>query len=252
MRTIAIASAKGGVGKTCSTINLGFALNSFNKDTTIIDTNISTPNIAIHLGAYNVPITLNHVLQGKHHITAATYVHNNGTKIIPSSLSMKNSNVDLKYLSNHLKDVKSDIVLLDTSAGINYESSSAISSANEVLIITTPDIPSITDALKTVQLCKKLNKPILGIVVTRYDSKSKLSINNIEMILENKVISVIPEDVNVKESIHLKQPLIHSHPDSQASIEYKKLAAYLINHPYTIETKEDSTFVKVARYLFGK
>jgi septum site-determining protein MinD len=252
MRTIAIASAKGGVGKTCSAINLGFALNSFNKDTTIVDTNISTPNVAVHLGAYNVPITLNHVLQGKHHITAATYIHKYGPKIIPSSLSLKNININLSGLSKHLKDVKSDIVLLDTSAGINYESSSAISSANEVLIVTTPDIPSITDALKTIQLCKKLNKPILGVVVTRYDNKSKLSINNIEMILENKVISVIPEDVNVKESIHLKQPLIHSHPDSNAAIEYKKLAAYLINHHYTIEEKKESTFVQVARYLFGK
>jgi len=252
MRTIAIASAKGGVGKTISAINLGFALNSFDKNTTIVDTNISTPNVAVHLGAYNVPITLNHVLQGKHHISAATYIHQNGTKIIPSSLSLKNINIDLSGLSKHLKDVKSDIVLLDTSAGINYESSSAISSANEVLIVTTPDIPSVTDALKTVQLCKKLNKPILGVVVTRYDNKSKLSINNIEMILENKVISVIPEDVNVKESIHLKQPLIHSHPDSQASIEYKKLAAYLINHPYVIEEKKESTFVQLARYLFGK
>jgi septum site-determining protein MinD len=251
MRTIAIASAKGGVGKTVSAINLGFALNSFNKDTTIVDTNISTPNVAVHLGAYNLPITLNHVLQGKHHITAATYVHKNGTKIIPSSLSMKNSNVDLRYLSHFLKDVKSDIILLDTSAGIN-ESSSAIQAASEVLIVTTPDIPSITDALKTIQLCKKLNKPILGVVVTRYDKNSKLSINNIEMILENKVISVIPEDDLVKESIHLKQPLIHSHPDSQASIEYKKLAAYLINHPYKFEEKKESTLTQVARYLFGK
>jgi septum site-determining protein MinD len=252
MRTIAIASAKGGSGKTTSTINLGFALNSFDKDTTIIDTNISTPNVAVHLGAYNVPIALNHVLQGKHHITAATYIHKLGTKIIPSSLSMKHINIDLKNLNKHLKDVKSDIILLDTSAGINYESSSGIALANEVLITTTPDILAITDALKTIQLAKKLNKPILGVIVTRYDKNAKLSINNIETILGSKVISIIPEDNSVKESLHLKQPLIHSHPESESAIAYKKLAAYLINHPFKVEEKKESTLTQVARYLFGK
>ena len=61
-KVYAIISGKGGVGKTTSTINLGTSLNKLGEDVIIIDGNLTTPNIGIHLGAPIVPITLNHIL----------------------------------------------------------------------------------------------------------------------------------------------------------------------------------------------
>ena len=85
----AIVSGKGGTGKTTSAINLGTSLNHLGEDVLIIDGNLATPNIGIHLGAPIVPITLNHVLNGKAKIEEAIYEHESGTKIIPASLSLK-------------------------------------------------------------------------------------------------------------------------------------------------------------------
>ena len=101
-KLITITSGKGGVGKTTTSINLAAALNSFGKETIIVDANLTTPNVGLHLGAPIVPISLNHVLQGKAKIQDAIYEHESGTKIIPSSLSIN----ELKRINHsRLKEV---------------------------------------------------------------------------------------------------------------------------------------------------
>src|SRR3989344_74108 len=84
-----IISAKGGVGKTTSAINLAAALNKLGEDVMIVDANFSTPNVGLHLGAPVVPVTLNHVLDGKANARNAVYEHN-GLKVLLSSLAMQN------------------------------------------------------------------------------------------------------------------------------------------------------------------
>ncbi|RMG76099.1 MAG: septum site-determining protein MinD, partial [Bacteroidetes bacterium] len=87
-RLITITSGKGGVGKTTTAINLATAINSFGKEVVVVDANLTTPNVGLHLGAPIVPISLNHVLLGKAKVQDAIYEHESGTKIIPSSLSV--------------------------------------------------------------------------------------------------------------------------------------------------------------------
>ena len=84
----AIISGKGGVGKTTSAINIGTSLNELGEDVIILDGNLTTPNIGIHLGAPIVPISLNHVLNNQAKLEDAIYEHESGTKIIPASLSL--------------------------------------------------------------------------------------------------------------------------------------------------------------------
>ena len=95
-RYITCISGKGGVGKTSSSINLGAAFTYFGKDTTIVDANLTTPNVGVHLGVPIVPINLNHVLQGKNHISEAVYLHPAGIKIVPAGISVD----ELKKLIN--------------------------------------------------------------------------------------------------------------------------------------------------------
>ena len=78
---IAIMAGKGGTGKTTTSVNLGAALSYFGKDVVIVDANLTTPNVGIHLGVPVVPIHLHHVLQGKNKINEAIYIHPAGPKI---------------------------------------------------------------------------------------------------------------------------------------------------------------------------
>src|SRR3989338_9181142 len=137
-KLITITSGKGGVGKTTTAINLGAALNAFGKDVIILDANLTTPNIGLHLGAPIVPISLNHVLLGKAKIIDAIYEHESGTKIVPSSLSIR----ELRRLEHgKLKDVgrrlrrMADFILYDSAAGLGEEALAAIESADELIIV---------------------------------------------------------------------------------------------------------------------
>src|SRR3990167_445433 len=123
-KLLTIISGKGGVGKTTTAINLGAALNSFGKEVIVVDANLTTPNVGLHLGAPIVPVNLNHVLLGKAKIADAIYEHESGTKIIPSSLSVK----ELRRLNHRkLKDVgrslrrMADYVIYDSAAGLGEE-----------------------------------------------------------------------------------------------------------------------------------
>ena len=102
-RIIVITSGKGGVGKTTTAINLAAAINHFGQDVLVIDGNLSTPNIGIHLNSPEVPINLNHVLKNKAEVFEAVYEHDSGIKIIPASLSVKELK---KTKSEKLKNFK--------------------------------------------------------------------------------------------------------------------------------------------------
>lgn len=228
-KIITITSGKGGVGKTTTSINLATALNSFGKEVIIVDANLTTPNIGLHLGAPIVPISLNHVLSGKAKITDAIYEHESGTKVIPSSLSIselkKLNHGKLKELSKKLKKM-ADYIIYDCAAGLGDEARAAIESADEVIIVTNPEIPAVTDALKTAKLTEQLGKEVKGVVVTRVKgSKAEMPISNIKDMLELPILGVIPEDDNVQLSVVMKDALVHTHPKSRASRAYKKLAA---------------------------
>lgn len=231
-RVITITSGKGGVGKTTSAINLGAAFNYFGKEVVIVDANLTTPNIGLHLGAPIVPVSLNHVLNGKAKVMDAMYEHDSGTKIIPSSLSVR----ELRGLEpNKLKEVVkrlrkiSDIVILDSAAGLGEEAVVAMEAADEILIVTNPEIPAVTDALKAAKLAEELGKDVKGVIVTRVNGNNvEMPISNIGDMLELPVIGVISEDKNVPKSVVMKDALIHSYPKSRAAKQYRMLAAKLL------------------------
>ena len=168
-RIIGCVSAKGGVGKTTSAINLSAAINHFGKSVTLVDANLTTPNVGVYLGLPIPPITLHDVLRGKREMREAVFQHKSGMRLVPASISIKDAKrADPHRLSSAIRDLDghSDFIILDGSPGITKESLATIKIANELIIITNPEMASVTDALKTVKLCKEMKKDVLGILVT--------------------------------------------------------------------------------------
>ena len=232
-KVIVITSGKGGVGKTTSAINIAAGLNYFNKEVIVVDANLTTPNIGLHLGAPMVPVSLNHVLNGKAMVNDAIYEHESGMKVILSSLSVKElrkltNNGKLKDIGKRLKKL-ADFVIFDSAAGLGDEALAALEAADDIIIVTNPEIPAVTDALKTAKVVESLGKEVKGVIVTRVGGRRKeMPVSNIRDMLELPILGVIPEDKNVPRSVNMKDALVNIYPRSRAARAYKKLAAKLI------------------------
>ncbi len=227
-RIIVINSGKGGVGKTTTAINLGASLNKLDKDVVIVDTNLNTPNIGLQLGAPIVPITLNHVLKGKADIEDAIYEHSSGTKIVPSSLSVKElTKFNTKKIPEIAKKLSNDCdyVIFDCAAGFGEEVMDTIRAADEIIIVTNPEMPAVTDALKSVKVAREMGKEVTGVIVTRHnDARYEMPLSSIKSMLETQIIGVIPEDKAVKEALTKRDAVVHTHPRSKVSKKYHEIA----------------------------
>lgn len=235
-KVIVITSGKGGVGKTTTAINLGAAMNYFGKDVLIIDGNLSTPNVGIHLNSPEVPINLNHVLSKKADPFEAVYEHESGVKIMPSSLSIKEfEKVKPDKMKTFKKDFEkiSDYIIVDSAAGLGNEALSAIDLADELVIVTNPEVPAITDALKAIKVAEQMNKSVLGVIVTKVRKDDiEMHPESVKEMLESNILGMVPEDMSVKKSLSLKDAVVHTHPKSNAARAYKEIAAKLLDVEY--------------------
>ena len=227
-KIIVINSGKGGVGKTTTAINLGASLNKLGKEIIIVDANLNTPNIGLQLGAPIVPVTLNHVLKGKADIEDAIYEHSSGMKIIPSSLSIKEiTKFNTKKIPGIARQLSKmcDYVIIDSAAGFGEEVIAVLEAADEIIIVTNPEMPAVTDALKAVKIARGMGKEIKGVIVTRYNNaKYEMPLSSIKSMLESQIIGVIPEDKAVKEALNLRDAVVHTHPRSRVSKKYNEIA----------------------------
>lgn len=250
-RIIVITSGKGGVGKTTTAINLGAAMNFFGKDVLVIDGNLSTPNIGIHLNSPEVPINLNHVLSKKADAYEAVYEHESGMKIMPSSLSVKELR---KIRPERMKELRKDFkelgeyIILDSAAGLGKEAVSALETADEVILVTNPEMPAITDALKTIKIIEELKKPIKGVIVTRVKkNKFEMKPEVVKDMLEVPVLGMVPEDACAQEALNYKNALVNTHPNSKPARAYKEIAARILEVNYDSNKDNPSIWVRLFR-----
>ncbi len=235
-RVITVISGKGGVGKTTTVTNLGLALMKMDKRVIILDANVTTPNLSLHLGIPFYPITLHDVLRGDADSSQAIYEHPSGLKIVPASLKTDDLvETNIEKLNRVMLNLlgRADIIIIDAAAGLGKEALSAVNVADEIIVVTNPELPAVTDALKTINVAKQLGTGVLGVVVNRYRGlKHELRIPDIESMLEAPIISVVPEDIAVPRSIAEKIPVVKHRPTSRSAREFKKLAAKITGSDY--------------------
>jgi len=252
-KLIVITSGKGGVGKTTTAINLGAAINYFGEDALVIDANLGTPNIGIHLNSPEVPVSLNHVLQEKAEVFEAVYEHNSGLKIIPASISIKElKKINFKKLKNYKQDFQNIAkwVIVDSAAGLGEEAKEALKMADELIVVTNPEMPAITDALKTIKIAEEMNKPIKGIIITKVrKNNSEMQAETVKEMLESPILGMVPDDISIQESLNLKDAVVHTHPKSNSARAYKEIASNLLDVEYDSNKDKEKMIHKILKKL---
>lgn len=229
-RFLAIAG-KGGAGKTTTAINLATALSAYGRQVLLVDANIKSPHIALHLGASKVDSTLHDVFLGMKKIRDSAYRHVSGVQVIPGSLSAeKQEAASSENTRKHLLDLigAGELIIMDTGNDA-VDMQNVLKAADELLIVTTPDLPSVAEALKIIKKAEKKGITVIGAVVNRINGlNSEMNIKNIETMLDKPVIAAIDEDKSVSESLLMRHPVVYLHPNSRASKGFKLLANKLI------------------------
>jgi septum site-determining protein MinD len=232
---LAVVSAKGGVGKTTTTINLAHALAEFGRTVIAVDTDITAPNLSIHLGITKYPKTLHHVLHGEASIHDIIYKHQSGIQVIPGSVAYDHvTTAPINQMRNVIPNLKgkSEIVILDSAPGLGEEAQTTIALCDYAIVVVTPDLAAVSDARKTVKLIKQLNRKILGVVLNRAHAGDELSKTEVETFLEIPVLGTIPDDFHIRSAYKIKCPVVFAHPDAPSTVQYKKLAAKIIGEKY--------------------
>lgn len=226
---IGIASGKGGVGKTTMVVNLAAALQNLGKKVCIIDGNVTASNLGLHLGLTEYPITIHDVLKNQFKMTEAIFIHDDSKlHLIPGSISLADARaVNVGSLRKKLKQIskKYDYILVDTAPGLEEKATKVIGSCDKVLIVTNPEIPAVTDAIRIIEIARSKKIKIIGIVVNRARGKDfELTPEEIKSLYDLPIISIVPEDMSVPESIAMKIPVLHYKPNSKASKKFMEIA----------------------------
>lgn len=232
-KSFLISSGKGGVGKTVTTINLGVALGDFGKDVTIVDANLPTPNIALHLKIPPETKTLNDVVRGKTTIDKATYLLKPRIKVVPAAFSVESlQGFDPKKFKKLIKKIEAnnDLTLIDCAPGLGIEVINALRACDNTVIVLNPEMPSLADASKAIQIAQDLGVKIAGVIVNRSGRfKQELSNEEITSIIGNaSILGSVPEDPLVASSISFGQPVLTRYPFSPAAHAFRQTAATLI------------------------
>jgi len=163
MHTIAMTSGKGGVGKTTTSCNLAAALQEAGERVVILDADLQLANLDIALGV-NPEFNLQHVVAGQKSLREIIVPGPNGLRAItgasavPALMSAgpKRMGTFLTQLAGLEKDT--DILIFDTSAGLDNRVLTFLKLSEEVIIVVTPDPTSVTDAYATIKTLHRRDK----------------------------------------------------------------------------------------------
>ncbi|MDS0241843.1 MULTISPECIES: MinD/ParA family ATP-binding protein [Haloferax] len=235
-RVYAVASAKGGVGKTTTTANLGTTLAMAGHDVVVVDGDLGMPNLAGALGVDPDGATLHDVLTGESAVETAVYDGPAGLSVVPGSNALEAfATANVRELDSVISALEAthDIVIIDTGAGLSDDTFVPLKLADEVVLVSTTEREALGDTEKTRQLGDRIGADVVGVVLTRVD-QSNPNAEVVASLLDAGVIAVVPEDPAIREALNTQIPVVARSPDSIAAAGYRALAEALTGQPVPI------------------
>lgn len=220
---LTVAGGKGGVGKTTTAINIGAALEDRGYDAVVVDADLGMANLGEMLGSGSEE-TIHDVLAGTASVSEALADAPGGLTIVPGEQSLEAfAEADPAKLRMAIRTLKSsfDVVLVDTGAGLSHETTVPLGLADGVLLVTTPDDVAVNDTVKTADLARRVEGPVLGALVTRVTRDT--DVPAIDEEFDYPILGVVPVD---REATR-EEPHVRNAPDSDAADAYRKLTTQL-------------------------
>lgn len=241
-RVISVTSGKGGVGKSNLVVNMAMAFRKAGHRVLVLDGDFGLSNIDI---LFNIPVNGNveEVLREGKPIRDIICRGPLGIDLIPSSSGLMSASeldsqdrVRLIAAMEEL-DFEYDILLIDTGAGIHSDVLWLNSTANEIVVVTTPEPTAITDAYALIKVLHQKHrvKRVKLIVNQVRDAAEGLKVYNRISDVTDRFLNVgidylghVPWDGCMTEAVRMREPLLASFPASQAAMQIGKVARGLV------------------------
>jgi len=260
---MAVASGKGGVGKTNISLNLAICLASSGKRVILIDADLGLGNLDIMMNL-NSRYNLSHVIAGRKSLDQIIRVGPAGVEVICGGSGLE----DMANLTpfqhqrlisefNRLQE-RSDVILIDTGAGINRNIVGFCMASDHTLVITTPDPAAMTDAYAMIKV----------LAARKYTGRISLLVNMANSIEEGKKIyrriaqvasrfleqpvyeaGILFRDECLQASVSLQQPVVLAYPKSPFSRGLRTISSRLTNTAPS-NAAGDGFFRKVVNWFF--
>lgn len=246
-RVITVTSGKGGVGKSNTAINLAIQFRKMGKRVIILDADFGLANIEIMFGAIPKHNLSDLIYQGKSIRDIITWGPMEVGFISGGSGIAGLSNLNKEYLTYIIQNLAeldsiTDVIIVDTGAGISDAVLEFLVASGEILLVTTPEPTSITDSYS---LIKALNRHPR---FSQTDTRVKVITNRVESEAEgtqlyNKLNAVvakyiklpldylgsIPQDNLLSRAVMQQMPVSLQNPNAKSAKAYEKMAQSLMD-----------------------
>jgi septum site-determining protein MinD len=226
-KIIGVFSCKGGVGKTTTAANLSTVLaEKMNGGVLVVETNLTAPNLGLHLGIIDAETTIHDVLVGATPAEKAIHMVGGKLHVIPGSLAYEGDIpiIDLKSVIEPLRSTYK-LIIIDSAPGLGTETVAAMRTCDEMLIVTNPEIPTIASTLRAFRAAERYRVPVMGVVLNKVSGKRyEVPLAEVKKSLGWPVLATIPEDEKVKESLMVGIPVVKHAPKSSAARAFLELA----------------------------
>lgn len=238
-RILAVTSGKGGVGKTFLSANLAAALARRGERVLVLDADLGLANLDVVLNLFP-KITLHDVFTGKAGLEEAILPAPGGFSVLLAGSGL----VEYSRLTPELRDQllqvietvapRYDRILLDTGAGISDVVLYAVSLADDVLVVATPEPTSMTDAYATIKvLAMQQQRTAISLAVNQVSrqGEGRTILGQLQQVIDRFVtpslpdgkavklglLGEIPTDIAVREAVQRRTLLLEALPGSHAA-----------------------------------
>lgn len=249
MRIITVASGKGGVGKTILTANIGVALAESGYNVLLFDADLGLANLDVVLGVKS-EVTIQHAIDGITSFRKLIVKGPSGVNVVTGNsgvgkmlrLSRKRLEAFLQQVSDVEKET--DFLIFDAAAGADAKVMTFLKSADEALLVTTPDPSSIIDVYSVVKVLFR-NKPDAFVRILVNMAECEEQAKKVFSTIQSAVTKFIDKPVHYAGYVHFDQsaaqivrqriPFVKSAPNLTASRDIKKVASGMVHISRSLE-----------------
>ncbi len=244
-RLVTVTSGKGGVGKSNFSLNFGLGLIEKGHKAVLFDLDLGLANLDVLMGI-TPKKHLFHLLEPDTTVWDIIEQGPGGLEFIAGGSGftqiMQLDDEKLDRLFSHLDPLQgyADTIIFDTGAGFSKESMRFMLSSDEVILVTTPEPPAITDAYAVIKMLHSHNPAVsIRLVINRASSEreGKMTADKLAMVskrflnMDIQSLGYVSDDPYVSKAVKLQRPFLLTYPQSQAARSIRNLVERYLDRP---------------------